>query len=59
MNQLIEDWWKELKGPNTKIDEVSKKDFQKFTLKAKIVSDAKELDSLYKDLLGDTSLASR
>jgi hypothetical protein len=60
MYDLLHDWWEELKGDHDKkVDEVSKKEFLKFALRKRIIVDEKELDSLFKDLSGDSSLAEK
>ena len=57
MYDLVLSWWDELKGGNDKkLGEVPKKDFMRFALKKRIIVDEKELDSLFKDLTGDSSL---
>ena len=58
MNDMILDWWQEIKG-NTRVDEVSQKEFMRFAIKKKIIVDEKELESLFKDLSGDHNLVDK
>ena len=55
--EVLRAWWEEIRGPNNKQAEVSKKQFLQFALKKRIIIDEKELKNLFKDLTGDSSLA--
>jgi hypothetical protein len=58
MLELINYWWIELKGgPHVNLDEVPMKDFLEFALKKRIIVDEKEIETLFKDLNGNESLA--
>ncbi len=60
MHEIISQWWEEVKGnKNGHSSEVTKKEFLRFALKKRIIVDEKELDSLFKDLTGDASIAER
>jgi hypothetical protein len=58
MLDLMDEWWKELKGgDHVKVDEVTMKEFSKFALSKKIIIDEKELENLFKDLNGNELIA--
>lgn len=58
MLELCEVWWNELAGSDEskKIDEVPMKNFLHFALKKKLIIDEKEIETLFKDLIGDESV---
>jgi len=58
MQALVKKWWEnELRDPDSRVEEVGKQQFKRFLLKKKIIIDEKELDALFKDLIGDPNLA--